>query len=460
MTTIQHILSTAHGGLMASQAQVAVASHNLANVNTPGYAHEVLPLAAALGGLGVTAQTPHAMRNALLERALAATAGRHAFHQGQLTYLSLAEGSVNDLDGTGLGPAMRSFEAALSAASANPAGMTERQEVLQSARALAATFATTRQQLETSARGAREQAQAMTGQVNNLTSEIAALNGRIRSSPPGSDTNSLIARRSAAIQQLSGMIGVDVLPRGDGTVQVTTAGGRPLVESTFPTEVVVESAPPPANTLSVSFARPNGTRLEAMGPVGGELGGLIEAHNQVLGPAVRRLDEIAYNFMDAFNAAHSAGYNLSGGTGFRFFDLPAGVNGAAASVALSPDVDGFPEHIAAALDPTGVPGDNRNLQVLAELMGQNGVLPDGASVDRAWQDLASNVTSSFIRARSGAELEAASLNQIENMLASQTGVSIDEELMRIAQANTALEAATHVIREVQRMTDTVLALVR
>jgi hypothetical protein len=52
MSSITAILSSARSGMMVSQAQAALVSRNIANAQTPGYVHEILPISAALGGLG------------------------------------------------------------------------------------------------------------------------------------------------------------------------------------------------------------------------------------------------------------------------------------------------------------------------------------------------------------------------------------------------------------------------
>src|SRR5690606_31816787 len=119
------------------------------------------------------------------------------------------------------------------------------------------------------------QADALSTEATTLAGRIAELNGRIRGAPP-EQAHALIAQRADAIQQLSSLVGVETIHRGDGTVQLNTAGGRPLVESTFPATVRVELGPPPQNTPRVVFEKANGQVLESMGPVGGQIGAVIE----------------------------------------------------------------------------------------------------------------------------------------------------------------------------------------
>jgi len=458
MTTLQHILSITNSGLQTSQAVVASASRNIANANTPGYAHETLPLSSQLGGLGVVAGTAIASRNALLEQGIAATSARLGFYQSQTNQLDSMELAFNDLDGTGLGISMRDFESAVSAVAANPASITDRGQMLESARSLAATFASTRESVARAANDANEQAVSIAQEINSLAQQVAQLNSRIRSARPGEERNSLISQRAAVIDSIGGRIGVDVVPRSDGTVSLISSSGRPIVDSTFPATLAVNVSPPPASEARVEFVGEGDTRLPA-GSVGGELGGLVEFHNDIAQPALERIDELAYSFMDAFNEAHRSGFTLNGATGYDFFDLPSGAQGAASKVALSRDVDGHPENIAAAADLAAIPGDNTNALVLQGILSQDGVMADGSSVVNAWETLGSSVSHTLLRTQAGVDLEQASLDQLENLLASETGVNIDEELIRVTQANTALSAANTVLQELQTMTDTILGMV-
>lgn len=459
MPTLQHILSIANSGLQASQTLIASASRNIANANTPGYAHETIPLSAQLGGLGVVAGFPIASRNALLEQGIAATSARLGFYQSQTNQLQSLELAFNDLDGSGLGISMRDFEAAIAGVAANPASMSDRGQALQSALSLSATFASTRSSVARAADDANAQAVSIAQEINSLAQQVAQLNGRIRSARPGEERNSLISQRAAVIDAMSGSIGVDAVPRSDGTVSLVTASGRALVESTFPSTVAVTLSAPPASTATVSFEQADGTYAATNAPVGGKLGGMVEFRNDVAKPALDRIDELAYSFMDAFNQVHRAGFNLNGGTGYDFFELPATMSGAASKVVLSRDVDGHPENIGAASSAAGVPGDNTNAIVLQGILSQDGVLTDGSSVIDAWETLGSSVSHTLLRTAAGADLEQGSLDQLQNLLASESGVNIDEELIRVTQANAALSASTTVLQQLQTMTDTILSMV-
>jgi flagellar hook-associated protein 1 FlgK len=126
---------------------------------------------------------------------------------------------------------------------------------------------------------------------------------------------------------------------------------------------------------------------------------------------------------------------------------------------------GNPNSIAAsgnATDPvTGevlVPGDNANAFLLEDLIRQSGLFASGESAFEWYSDLVLDVASSKQAANVGFEIESGSVIQLETMLQSEVGVSVDEELIRMTQANQSFEAASQVIRNADQMSQTVLSL--
>lgn|GEM_PF-1754986 len=458
MATINSIFTTARSGITVAQTAASLVARNLANQQTPGYAREILPIAAALGGLGVSAGASVGMRATLLERALQTATGRTSFHESQVNHLTLAETAVNDLDGVGLGSDIEDFRTAIAALAANPSGTSEREQMLSTGRSLGASFASTRSQLDASASNVRSEAVSVAGQVSDLASQIARIDQRVRSARPGEERNTYVTQRAALVGTLSSLVDVDVRTNDDGTIRVSTAGGRTLVEGGSASRMVVESAGSPTQELTVSFER-DGVKLAAMAgsQVGGALGGLIAAHEDTLMPAVQQLDALAFDFVNTFNATHAAGFTATGAPGGAFFATPTSTAGAAASVALASLLKAG--DIAGASDPSAGVGDNSNLLILADIAGQGGTLASGTSLPASWRGISTLVSRALVNAQDGAEFEASSRDQLQNLLASETGVSIDEEMFNLTLAQTALEASSKVIAAAQQMTDTVLSLV-
>jgi hypothetical protein len=78
--------------------------------------------------------------------------------------------------------------------------------------------------------------------------------------------------------------------------------------------------------------------------MGGRLGGLIDAHNNVMASQVARLDEIAFSFVQAFNTQHQSGTTPGGQPGGPFFEPLTTSVGAARNIQVSPPSWPIPPH--------------------------------------------------------------------------------------------------------------------
>ena len=86
-------------------------------------------------------------------------------------------------------------------------------------------------------------------------------------------------------------------------------------------------------------------------------------------------------------------------------------------------------------------------------------MPGGESAVEFYNALVIDVGSSKQAAIVGLEIETGSVIQLETVLESEGGVSVDEELIRMTQANQSFEAASQVIRKADEMSQTILRMV-
>ena len=462
MASINEILAIGRGGMSISKAQLMVAGKNMANVNTPGYTREVLQLATSqFAGIGVSTVGPFGIRNPILADSLRNSLGEKGFFKGQLVPLSAVEPAVNDLDGTGLGQALAQFQGALQEATANPANEVERTALLSAGEFLVQSFKTTSKQLVTTGEKTRDQAETLSEKISQIARDIADLNQKISvlinsTEPP----NTLIDARDAKLEELSGLIKIDVLDANDGTFSVYVAGGRPLVDHQLASSVSITPPDPPTGTpVTIEITKSNGQKMTPIGTVGGELGGLLEAHNETIIPGIQELDELAFAMITEFNAIHQGGFSLDGSTGLNFFAPLGTADGASALIEISADIKGQPKKLAAATILGDTPGDNTNFQALLSVQEQEGVLASGSSIEDGWFDIMLRFGTATNDALTGMETEEATVLQISNILASETAVSIDEELITMNQANQAFDAAGALIRAAEEMSRTLINLV-
>ena len=473
MANLQEILSIGQSGLEASKNMLQLASFNVANANTEGYSRQSLTLAAqSVLGLGVSTDDPQSVRNFFVAKSLVQSYGRLGFHEGQLQSLTVAETAINDLDGSGVGTSLAALQNALTVLASNPSGTVERQAVLDAAQGFGNTLKATRQQLSEASDVAIGQATDVALEVSLKSGEIAALNAQIKSAGQGSAANVLIDKRDVLVAQLGSLMDVQVVPSADGSVRLYTMDGKPLVQSELSSKVTVKvSGEPPDYAVALQLEKPDGNVVN-MEAAGGELGGLIESQNEVIGPALHRLDQIAFEVMKSFNAIHSGGFGADGSTGEDFFKaipadqietLPSGeeiCEGCASRLEVRSEILDNPDLFAASAVAGGAgAGDSQNVQLLTDLFDQPGVMFDNKTITEAWAGLTSSITSAVVSAQTGQATEEATVLQFENLLASETGVSVDEELVKISVANQAFEAASSIIKQTETMTTTLLSLV-
>lgn len=464
MPSINEILSIGKGGMNVSKALLSIAGTNMANVNTPGYSRELIALESQpYASLGVRSSGPQRVTNPFLADSLRGVSGDLGFYNGQMIPLNAVEPAINDLDGTGLGQALTTFHGALQETTANPASEVQRMALLEATEFLSQSFKTTASQLVDAAEKTRDQAEATATHLTSLAHEVATLNKQImvynhhKDNPP----NALMDQREAVLLEMSELIEIDVLDTNDGSLSVFVAGGRPLVDHELASTLSISPSDPPAGEpIELKITKPNGQDLEPMGATGGVLGGLLEAHNEVIVTSMEDLDAIAFGLIESFNAQHAAGFDLNGDAGGEYFKALNGPQGAATLIDLSDLVKGQPDRIAASSTAGGVPGNNENLVILTEIQNDPNALGTGRTVMESWFDIQVNVGGAISAAELGAGAEAASRDQLSNLMAAEVGVSIDEELITMNQANQAYDAAGALIRAAEEMSDVLLSLVR
>lgn len=460
ITTIQEILSLGRSGLNASKAFLGLTSQNVANVGTPGYSRQRMDMyTSPVLGLGVIVDNPEAVRNAFTFKAILNTNGSKGQYDGQLAALNLIEPAVNELDGSGLQAALSKFLDALGQVSANPSGDPERIQLVQAANGLGAQFKITAQNLKDAADGTVNQVKGTVTQLNQKLQDIAKLNAQIEGLvSTNQNANVLIDQRDKILAEVSELVAVQVVHEGDGTVNIFTAGGRPLVEGLEASELQV-TGPDPNGQFVVQVKKPNGLVVDPLAEYGGKLGGLIKAYDEEILPAKNRLDEMAFQFINAFNAQHQAGFGKDGSTGQNFFEPVLNQQGAAFNLKLSAGIAANPDAIAAASAAADLPGGNDNLLLLMQIQ-ESPVLADGSSITGAWQNVGQRIGAAINVAEIGSLTDAGTIEQLYSLQQAESGVSLDEEMINMTLAQKSLEAASAVIRTADEMYDTILSIVR
>ncbi|MDH1237499.1 MAG: flagellar hook-associated protein FlgK [Pseudomonadales bacterium RIFCSPHIGHO2_01_FULL_64_12] len=321
------LLSIGLSGLAASKTQLSITGHNITNVNTPGYSRQDASQAtrspqfsgAGYIGSGTSLVDVRRSYSEFLTSQLRSSTSLNRdveAYKSQIDQLdSLLAGTT-----TGITPSLQSFFSALQTAAEDPANIPARQLVLAEAEGLARRFNTVYDRLSEQNNFTNKQMAAVTDQVNRLAGSIGSLNEAIAvAAANGKQPNDLLDARDEAVRQLSGYIGVTVVPQDDSSFNIFIGSGQPLVVGSTVAKLEVVPGQGDPNRHEVQFVS-GGSRQGVTSQItGGELGGLIRYREEVLDSTMNSLGRLALAVSDQVNTQLGQGLDLKGQVGSVLF---------------------------------------------------------------------------------------------------------------------------------------------
>ncbi len=321
------LLSIGLSGLSASKTQLSITGHNITNVNTPGYSRQDASQAtrspqfsgAGYIGSGTSLVDVRRSYSEFLTSQLRSSTSLNSdveAYKSQIDQLdSLLAGTT-----TGITPSLQKFFSALQTAAEDPANIPARQLVLAEAEGLARRFNTVYDRLSEQNSFTNKQMSAVTDQVNRLAGSIGSLNEAIAiAAANGKQPNDLLDARDEAVRQLSGYIGVTVVPQDDSSFNVFIGSGQPLVVGSTVAKLEVVPGQGDPNRHEVQFIS-GGSRQGITSQItGGELGGLIRYREEVLDSTMNSLGRLSLAVSDQVNTQLRQGLDLKGDVGEALF---------------------------------------------------------------------------------------------------------------------------------------------
>lgn len=309
--SINGVLGNALTGLLASQTGMRNASNNIANINTPGYARTEVHYGARVTagvGSGVDVETIRRVVDDFLVATALRTAGERAGAETLAEGLDRIQSQFGAPDDPGsIFARLESAFAEIGAAAANPSSSVSRDTALGQIEDLFAEY----ERLSGEIRAARAQADVEIGgavtQINELISEIHAVNADI-AALGGSDVTGLENRQAALVDELSQYLDIRTQRDHVGRLIIRTTDGQPLLDQQPRT---LEYDPARRGDLGTQYEPillrgPSGT-AEALDRhlQSGELKGLLTLRDEELPALALQLGELASGAADAMNAAHN-----------------------------------------------------------------------------------------------------------------------------------------------------------
>jgi len=337
------IYGIAVSGLRAAQSGLMTTSHNIANVNTPGFSRQETVQAALTPqfygsgyfGSGVQVDDVRRVYSSFLvaqSREAQSQAAGSSEHAAQLAAIDnlLADPAA------GLAPALNDFFAGAHDLAANPGSVAARQSLISGAEALATRFRNLSDRLADMRDGVNRQVDASAGTINANARQIAQLNRSIAETQGalGHAPNDLLDQRDALIADLSREVGATTVTQPDGSVNVYLGGRYALVigGNSFDVSAGTDPESPRDRTLFIGQGGA-AMALRADDVGGGRVGGMMQFREVDLVEARNALGRIAMALAEDFNLQHQLGQDRAGAAGGAFFSV-----GAATAVARSTNV--------------------------------------------------------------------------------------------------------------------------
>jgi flagellar hook-associated protein 1 FlgK len=322
--SITGILNIGKTLLMASQAQLGVTSHNIANANTPGYSRQEvileistpITLPQGFAGRGVSVAGVKRYYDSFISSQIVGNQQDYGKSYTLSQTLAGVEQLFNEAQNLGLASPLTDYFNAWQGVASNPEGLTERNLLLQKSEALVLSAQRMEQGLTGILKHTEDGIADSTGQINALASQIARLNDQIiqvQDGPTGYAANDLRDQRDGLLKDLGNLVELSAREEDDGSLTVTI-GMRNLVSGNT------------ANSLSAVYNREGNFSLQLEGEditsriTKGELGGLLAARQEITGTFLYELRKLMATLTYTVNFQHGQGFGLDGSTSNNFFN--------------------------------------------------------------------------------------------------------------------------------------------
>lgn len=470
-------LNASGSAMNAFGRALEVLQNNVGNVSTPGYVRQSLDLISMRfdpgrgDGGGVRAGDMRTSRSAYAEQAVWRGVGSQGRHETSAQLLGGIEG-IFDISGeAGVPGAMNGLFQAFSAWSLTPNDRSARQSVIDSATALAESFRLAATQLEDAARGAELRLANTVASINEIAERLRGYNVELRRGylkDAGLD-----ARIHSALEELSGLVDINVIRTSDGSLTVLAGGQVPLVigDHAYPLELHFSrpEEPPPAYPDGPATAQIlNGAGDDVSGSfTSGALAGALAFRNgtipQLLGDANQagELNTLAKGFAERVNAILAAGVTDAGlppAAGLFTWDT-ANDTAAARTLAVDPLMTTAELGPADPGPPFVLNGTVLKLTALEKPLDAADML-DGSSFMSYYGRIAARVGRATAQAREDGRGAMQLAAQARTMRDELSGISLDSEAIQITQFQRAYQASAQMIAVLAELSEVAIGIIR
>ena len=317
MSGLGLVLTIAKNALAAQRYGIDVTGHNIANVNTPGYSRqnpvyeaiEPAPYGGVLLGRGVDIDqvlrvSDQFIENQLMQRKSSMLSSKEMEH-----YINVLEGLFNENSESNISNMLADFWNSWHDIANNPSGASERIALYEHSISMSEQFNTLNADLTQIERDLTNAVSVGIDEINQLTNEIAQINGKIVGMEATNIANDLRDQRNNLVSELSEYLDVKAFEQSNGSLRLVAARGCILVTA--------------ASSYDLELGGDSGDRVKWQGSgdppttvditdyiIKGKLGGWLDMRDEVIAKYKLDLDVLAKEFIWAVNQQHSQGVGL------------------------------------------------------------------------------------------------------------------------------------------------------
>ncbi len=451
--SINGIFETGRRSLLAYQSAMNTTSKNISGVNQAGFSRRRVDFTSLTFGLpnqpgvsiGLNANQIVRVRQSFLDQQYwteMQNLGKYSTDELLLTQLEQVFAENTD---AGLSNVLSEFWAAWNDLANDPESESTRVIVRDKAVLLTNAFNRISGDLQDMQEQLVQDLDGKINRINEILHRIAQINKQmaINKSPD------LLDERDRLVTELSSLMDVTVKEKESGQVVVASGG-------------LILTSGNEVNELNLQIEHSN-TRMKVKIQVAnfnreldlefGEIGSLVETVNGRINDYLDALDTLAVSIAQQVNQIHSRGYSASGVTGTNFF---ANDVSGASNFRLNPAVRRDPNLIATRKASEAV-GDGSVALAISDL--QFSSIVNNQRVSEFYNSLLTRIGNEVQQSEFLHQTEQKIVDQLQNQIESISGVSLDEEMVRLSQYQQAYEAAGKVIKTVDEMVQTLLNIV-
>jgi flagellar hook-associated protein 1 FlgK len=459
-------LNTAYTGLVAARQGLSVVGDNIANVTTQGYSRQTVTTSSATPaseslftsgiqvGAGVSIDGVGRVDSPLVDAQVRNTTAASGYASEKSSAMDSIEAALNEPGANGLSSSLQQFWSDWQNVSTQSASAAPATTVIADGKQIASQLADGYTAASSQWSQTRSSVDSSVATVNAAATQIATLNGEIRSTlAAGGNANGLLDQRNALATTVASLAGGSVRNNADGTMDVLL-GGNALVSGTTVHAIVATGATTmegaASSPVEIHFVdNASATVGISSGTIGADLALLAPSNAAGTGGAIaeaaQMYNDLATSVANSVNAIHETGATAAGTTGLDFFAIDSTKPAALGLSVIPTDQTGI---------AGGTPGAGAANGDVADKISALATSTTGP--DSKWATFVVSIGAAAKGATGQATLAAASSATASNNQASISSVDSDQESTNMLMYQHAFEGAARVMTAVDDMLNTLI----